>query len=474
MSKARGLINNILVFGAGTFLAKLVQFLLLPLYTYYLSSNAYADGELLNNAVELAYPLATLCIYDAVFRFILADKNSKLAVLTNAALVSGSLLGLSGVVCLVLSITSSDLRPLLFFMLLATYSLRQFLAFYARGSNYSIPFALSGVIDAASLAVFSYLLIVVFNMSSEGYVLALVLSHLASAVYLLLATKVHRMIMSGSEGGSRRAFDKLLCKDMLRYSVPLIGYNTFFWVSTMSSRYILAFIAGASAAGLYLAAMKLSAVVNMIQQVFYYAFQINASVEYESQGDLAYLSKVYWAFSFLLISLTSILMCIMPVLGGIVLQGEFGSASIFLSLALYSAFIDCLFCYYKSLYSAYKKTLRSMLSTFIGAISNIALCFLLIPRYAIWGALLALLVSNVAMSVIRALDAKRFAPIDQRWRSNAIPILLIGVQVLYLSLSLPHSTAVCIAICLSLILFLVFSYRRELRGVVKRINRFRR
>lgn len=48
MSRTKGLIGNILVFGAGTFLAKLVQFLLLPLYTYYLSSDAYAEGELLN------------------------------------------------------------------------------------------------------------------------------------------------------------------------------------------------------------------------------------------------------------------------------------------------------------------------------------------------------------------------------------------------------------------------------------------
>ena len=78
--------------------------------------------------------------------------------------------------------------------------------------------------------------------------------------------------------------------------------------------------------------IKLSAVINMIQQVFYYAFQINASAEYEKKGDLAYLSKVYWAFSCLLIVIASMLMCVMPAIGSLVLQGEFASASKYLSL----------------------------------------------------------------------------------------------------------------------------------------------
>ena len=242
----------------------------------------------------------------------------------------------------------------------------------------------------------------------------------------------------------------------------------------MSSRYILALIAGASAAGLYLAAMKLSAVVNMIQQVFYYAFQIDASIEYESQGDLAYLSKVYWVFSFVLIVLTAVLMCILPAIGGLVLQGDFVSASIYLPLALYSAFIDCLFCYFKSLYSAYKKTFRSMLSTLAGAVTNIALCFLLIPGFGIWGALLALLVSNIVMSTIRAIDTKQFASIDQRWRSNAIPILLIGLQVLCLSVGFAWSVEVSVLICVILIAFLLLSYRSEIRVMFEFVKQSRR
>ena len=226
MSKTKGLISNILVFGAGTFLAKLVQFLLLPLYTYYLSSGAYAEGELLNNFVELTYPLVTLCVYDSVFRFVLSNENKKASVLVNATLVSGTLIGITGIVCFVISAATSNTRPVLFFSLLLSYSFRQFLAFYARGANFVVPFALSGVIDAVSLAAFSYLMIVQMGMSTDGYVLALVLSHLMSALYLLFTTGAHRTVSLNC--GKRRSFDKGLCKDMLGYSIPLIGYNTFF------------------------------------------------------------------------------------------------------------------------------------------------------------------------------------------------------------------------------------------------------
>ena len=72
--KSKALINNIFIFGAGTFLTKLVQFALLPLYTIYLSTEAYATGELLNNFSELLFPILTLNIYEAVFRFAMSDE----------------------------------------------------------------------------------------------------------------------------------------------------------------------------------------------------------------------------------------------------------------------------------------------------------------------------------------------------------------------------------------------------------------
>ena len=464
MSRTKGLIGNILVFGAGPFLAKLVQFLLLPLYTYYLSSDAYAEGELLNNFVDLVYPLVTLCIFEAVFRFSLSSNIAKSDIIVSAALVSGILLGASGIVCFGLSIVTHSGRSLLFFVLLLGYSLRQFLAFYARGAGFVIPFAISGVINAASLAVFSYCLIVSFDLSSNGYILALALSHLASATYLVFAAKIPGTLFPAIKG--KLSIDRELCKSMLKYSVPLVGFNLSFWFSTMSSRYILAFLAGASVAGLYLAVIKLSAVINMIQQVFYYAFQINASAEYEKKGDLAYLSKVYWAFSCLLIVIASMLMCVMPAIGSLVLQGEFASASKYLPLALYAAFIDCLFCFFKSFYTAYKKTIRSALGTAVGAVVNVGVCFLLIPDIGIWGALLALFISNVVMSAVRAIDTRSFVPIDQRWRSNAVPILLIGIQVLSLSLEMAQSAEICIIACLASMAYLSISYRKEIGRLI--------
>ena len=62
--------------------------------------------------------------------------------------------------------------------------------------------------------------------------------------------------------------------------------------------------------------------------------------------------------------------------------------------------------------------------------------------------------------------ARSFVPIDQRWRSNAVPILLIGIQVLSLSLEMAQSAEICIIACLASMAYLSISYRKEIGRLI--------
>ena len=54
---AKQLIKDIFVFSMGTVMTKLIQFLLMPLYTSSLTTESYGAAELVNNLAEFFYPI---------------------------------------------------------------------------------------------------------------------------------------------------------------------------------------------------------------------------------------------------------------------------------------------------------------------------------------------------------------------------------------------------------------------------------
>lgn len=464
MDKYKRLTKDIVVFGAGAFLTKLVQFFLLPLYTYFLSTTAYGDGELLNNFIELVYPLATLCLFEAVFRFSLSKEFPEKILLSCAVRE----LAVSFIVVAMVSFAIAAISKMylcsLFPVLYICYCFRQLLSFYARGTNKTAAFAISGIVNAVALAFSSALFIIVLPLGAYGYILALSFGYFVSAIYLLFKTHSLKAI------ALPKHFDKSVFRCMSDYSIPLIGYNVALWVSIMSGRYILAFFAGAAAAGLYLAVMKISAVMSMVQQVFFYAFQINASKEYDEGADLGFLSKTYWLFAAALIFVGSLVLCILPFLDDFLLQGEFKPGAIYLPAIMLAAIIDCLFCYYKSLYTAFKQTKRSLISTTVGAVLNIVLCFVFIPIFDIWGAIIALFVTNAVTGIIRAIDTHTFVKINQRWKLYLPLLIILGIQTLSYSFFTLHTLLINIVsfVLVASILFLV--YRKDIKKAFHMIS----
>lgn len=165
-----------------------------------------------------------------------------------------------------------------------------------------------------------------------------------------------------------------------------------------------------------MAASKVVAVVNMLQQVFYFSFQLNISREYEDKNISNFLSNTYKAYSAILLVIGSIVISISGILAFVVLKGEFYIARIYLPLAMFGALIDCVFCFFKSLYSSYLKTGRLLISFVISAVINVSLYCILIPKYRIWGVFISYTISNAIAAVIRVIDTEKFVHVDKFWK----------------------------------------------------------
>ena len=82
--KYSSLAGNMLLFTVSNFGSKIISFLLVPLYTYVLTTEEYGTVDLLSTTATLLIPILTMNIQDAALRFAMDKNYSPKDVITTA------------------------------------------------------------------------------------------------------------------------------------------------------------------------------------------------------------------------------------------------------------------------------------------------------------------------------------------------------------------------------------------------------
>lgn len=459
-NKYRTLLSDIMIFIIGTVLAKAIQLILMPLYTTYMSTEAYGIAELTNNLSELFFPIATLCVYEAAFRFAVDPEfsNRKLATAVAKVMLISSGIGLF--IAIFVKIFLGYQYAFYLFFILYAYSIRMCAAYYIRGNGKSKIFAMSGVVNAISLSIFNVIFLVILKTGENGYLLSIGLSYCVSAIYLIVAGKIARDIVPGE------SIDKEV-KVLLPYCIPLIFYNVLYWFTTISGRYILLGFTDASTAGKYVAAIKISAVVNMIQQAVYAAFQLNSSRIFTEKGKEKYYTEITNLFICLYCIFGSIIVCITPLLAKFTLMNEFYEAKVFLPIIMLAAILNCVSSLLGTMYSTYKKTQKMIGVSLVGSATNIIVGLVLTPILGIWGVCIASVFCYLSQVIYKFVDVRKFCKIKYNWIKIVPNLLLLTLQVILMSTD--KTPLFGLAILVALVLFVINS--RDVVKAVKKVVR---
>lgn len=73
------LVKNVLLFALSNFVPKVLSFLLVPVYTSYLTTQDYGTSDLIITTASLVVPIFTVSIDNAVIRFTIENKQDKRA-----------------------------------------------------------------------------------------------------------------------------------------------------------------------------------------------------------------------------------------------------------------------------------------------------------------------------------------------------------------------------------------------------------
>jgi O-antigen/teichoic acid export membrane protein len=261
----RFLLRHSSIYGLGNLLSRAVAFLMLPLYTRYLTPTDYGILELIDVTSGMIGIVIGLGLESAVSRFYYesSDEGDRRRVLSTAYWLAGGL-ALTGALLaaafstplakLVLSDASSSRLFLVSFGSLAISVIMDLNQLYLRLMYKSVLFNAVSILSLILAVTLNVVFIVVFHWG----VLGILMSSLITRV--VIATPLTTWVLSRS--GLR--FDMGLARQMFRFGAPLIPSTLGTTLVNYSDRYFLKQYATIADAGIWGLANKLGTAIHML------------------------------------------------------------------------------------------------------------------------------------------------------------------------------------------------------------------
>ncbi|MBQ8382542.1 MAG: polysaccharide biosynthesis C-terminal domain-containing protein [Clostridia bacterium] len=431
------LMGNTAVIGLGQLGSKVLVYLLVRLYTAVMSAEEYSIASNLTETATLLIPLLSLGIGEAVFRFGMDRNFNKKDVFSGGfvAALMGALM-LVAVIPILCSIPYMQGREWLILTYVFSSILHTICSQFLRAEGRFKLYAVQGLLNTALVITFNIIFLIPLKMSYIGYVLSVAVADFLATVFMVVAAKLWRHFNLRAVRGST-------LKEMLKYSIPMIPANIFWWITNVSDRYMVTWYLGDAANGLYSASYKIPTLMMTISGIFVTAWRNSAVDERESKDSAAFYERVFAVFSSVVFLMAGCIIAFAKVITVVMFDPSYGAAwSNIPVLTLAMVFFN-LVSFLGSLYVAEKKSLYSFFTSMAGAAVNILLNLLLIPtKLGAMGAAMATFASYLVVFFLRVWTAKKIKPFRMHLVRIGLNSLLVVAQTAVILWSFPGWMAV--------------------------------
>jgi len=419
----RGLARGTVLYGMGEVLSRLFTLLLLPVFTRYLTPADYGVISILTALGLLLTPVFSLGLGAAIAQ-IYFDGNSRVrkdgTIGTAMALLAASTAILVvGGIALAIPISSLLFNTRAYaglvivsivttaFTILAV-PFRQRLQFEERATAYVVLSTLSIVATTA----FSVALVVGFRRGVHG-VLEGSLAGQAAAFGLFA--------IFGSDG-VRPRFHRALVRELLKTSLPLVPAFGCLFLLQHGSKYLLQWLAGLDAVGLYTVGLNLGLVISLVVTAFQTAWipYFMSFAERRDEAELVF-GRV---FTYYVLAIGGLSLAVFAVARAVVLlmtAPAFHAAWRVVGLSATAQFLAGVYgVLLPGMYLAKEVQFTAALQG-IAATAVIVFGVVLIPRFGVGGAAVSLVLSYLILDLVQyAWNRRRaYLPVRYDWRRIA-------------------------------------------------------
>ncbi|MBI5118518.1 oligosaccharide flippase family protein [Candidatus Poribacteria bacterium] len=472
------------IYGLGIVLNRAGAFLLIPLYTRYLSPAEYGILELFYAFVNIAIVFIAAGISHAALRFYyeydsLTERNTVISTSVITSFV------FSAIMLFVISFFTDSISSLIFdtkrygqllditlIIVLITIS-QEILYSYLRAREYSLFFIAINLLDLVLRVIFSCLFLIKYSLGIKGV--------LWGNLSGLSVSWVAALFLTLGECGFR--FDSKKLKDMYTYSLPLVFISIWGMVISYSDRFFLQKYCLLSGVGIYALAMRFGTIASVaFTQPFTMGFgPYRFSIMSDPDAPRIF-SKIttYFLSGILFVGLLITYFAADAI--QIMSSSQYAGAAKVVPLIIVGVILGGIYYLVQTGIYIKKETKRLTIIFVIAAAANVSANFILIPRVGIIGAGLSLILTNGVIVLLTHWKSQRFYRIpyerDKIIKLVALAFIFYLMSLVPLSGGLSFAFKVAILFAYPFILFrmniLSQEDKRRMQEVLTYIGRVNR
>ena len=431
-------IKNIPIYSIGNILPQITSFILLPIYTRYMSPDQYGIVTSMLLIQSIFVIIFTLCLDRSIYR-LYWDYNEDqmvdfLSTISIALVALGTLFLILSFIFqnyVTLIFTKIDFHPYFTYALLGSYvglfSLIPMGYFMIRQE--AGKYVILSVLRLITTIGFILYFVIFSNEAAAGYLKGqLYGSAILVPVFLFILIKIVRW---------RFVFNHQMLKNGLMYSLPIIPGIVGAWVLDLSDRIFIERFFSLTDVGLYSMGYKLSAVVGIIMgsiSMAYTPFFFETANTRSVKDSKNILGKFNYIYMLLAIITCFIILLFSYEFVYLLLDKEYQGALIFVPVIVTAYLFQQGGGLIGTYFKQSKKTKQEAIITLFVAGLNVFLNFLIVPKYGAMGAAYTTLISFATGFGISYLYSKKYCYfIPFKW-GHLLIIVIIFAGISYFSL----------------------------------------
>jgi len=430
MPSTNKLTKHALIFTIGGVLTKLILFIFVPLFTYYLTVEETGTIDLLVNASDLLMIFLSVGITEAVFRMSMEKAANKKEVYSIGLVIMtiGHLIFL----CFAPLINQISQIEGFGYYLVAMSFMAEFTDIsrtFTRSLEKVGSHVIGDIIYALTFSLVSILFIMFFHMGITGYLLAFIIGHIAESVYLFVGCRLYKYLTLHFE-------KKGLLKKMLRYSLPMIIPATSWWIINMFNK-VLIQTDPTLEMGFYSFATKVPIYLAAVYSFFAMSWSITSVGDYEDHGFDDQYTRVYQFVNIVFLVLTSLVITFIEPFIRYLADPSYYPSYVLVPLLAIALMLNCFCIFLGSVYLAAKQTIRSAISDLTGIIVAIIVGTLLIKPLGLYAVAFGTFFGILSTYLFRYFDTRKYIRIHAGWRAYVLFGGLLAQASLFFFISNP-------------------------------------
>ena len=466
MKKYKYLLKNIGLLTISNFATKLLSFFLVPIYTSVLTTGQYGTYDLFNTTIGVLIPILTINAVEFVLRYSLDKSYNQNAVVT----IGAKWMLVSSLVVIIFLVVNNifGFIPLLqeysifFFWMYFSQALSGIMTSYARGSDHVAALSVSSVIASAITIFCNILFLIPLKMGLPGYFWANIIGPLFQCVYLVISMKIWKNMQFSANYAKQE-------KEMLKYSLPMIANSISWWINSVSDRYVVTWFCGIAANGIYSISNKIPSILSILQTIFNQAWTLSAVKDFDPNDESGFFANTYKIYNCILVIGCSLVIASDRILASFIYAKAFYSAWKYVPFLTIAVLFNALVGYLGGFFTAVKDSKAYAIASIVGAISNVVLNLILVPKFGTIGAAFSTAVSYIEAWIIRLIQSRKYVYLKINIIRDCVSYMLLIAQSVIL-LIMPNNAEMYL-IQLILIVTIISLYGKDMDFILRKILR---